>query len=120
VTVRWSDGRQSLACGEILKNGGRFWGSGLEGSWGPARRPAGFIALIHQQVCCSRGLLVGVALIRTGVAAEGSQSARQEPNGLEVFWDPVKGRVKNWEGEAGMTKRCKFGRIGMFSVLLAS
>ena len=28
------------------------------------------------------------------------------PNGVEVLWNPVKGREKTWEGEAGMTKRC--------------
>ena len=28
------------------------------------------------------------------------------PNGIEVLWSPVKRRVKTWEGEAGMVKRC--------------
>ncbi len=30
----------------------------------------------------------------------------RQPNGIEVLWSPVKRRVKTWEGEAGMVKRC--------------
>jgi hypothetical protein len=28
------------------------------------------------------------------------------PNGVKVLWDPVNRRVKTWESEAGMVKRC--------------
>lgn len=27
-------------------------------------------------------------------------------NGIEVLWNPPKRRVKTWDGEAGMAKRC--------------
>jgi hypothetical protein len=30
----------------------------------------------------------------------------RQPNGVEVLWNPVNGRVNTWEGEAGMVKRC--------------
>jgi hypothetical protein len=39
-------------------------------------------------------------------------------NGIEVLWNPVKRRVKTWEGEAGMVKRREKGEIGIFSLRL--
>jgi len=42
----------------------------------------------------SRGLLPGVALIETGVVAEGSESAGSEPNGLDFLARGDVGRAK--------------------------
>jgi hypothetical protein len=49
----------------------------LEGSWGPAPRPPGFIALGHQQVL--RNGLAGFERTEAGVAAEGSHCAGWSP-----------------------------------------
>jgi hypothetical protein len=49
----------------------------LEGCWGPAPRPPGFIALGHQQVLPN--VLAGFERTETGVAAEGSHCAGRSP-----------------------------------------
>jgi len=69
------------------------------------------------------GLVTGhrnARLLQPGPPAHPAAARRPNANGLEVLWNPVNRRVKTREGEAGMTKLCEFGRIGMFSVLLAS
>jgi hypothetical protein len=51
--------------------------SSLEGCWGPAPRPPGFIALGHQQVL--RNVLAGFVRTEAGVAAFGSHCAGWSP-----------------------------------------
>jgi hypothetical protein len=52
-------------------------GRSLEGSWGPAPRPPGFIALGHQQV--RPNVLAGFERTEAGVAAEGGHIADLRP-----------------------------------------
>jgi hypothetical protein len=52
-------------------------GRSLEGCWGPAPRPPGFIALGHQQVLPN--VLAGSELTVAGVATEGSHCAERSP-----------------------------------------
>ena len=52
-------------------------GRSLEGCWGPAPRPPGFIALRHQQVLLNG--LAGFERTEAGVAAEGSHCAGWSP-----------------------------------------
>jgi hypothetical protein len=52
-------------------------GRSLEGCWGPAPRPPGFIALGHQQVLPN--VLAGFERTEAAVAAEGSRSAGRRP-----------------------------------------
>jgi hypothetical protein len=51
-------------------------------------------------------LQVRAAVEDVGIAWAEAFARRLPPNGIEVLWSPVKRRVKTWEGEAGMAKRC--------------
>jgi len=63
-------------------------GSSLEGCWGPAPRPPGFIALGHQQVLPN--VLAGFERTEAGVAARRQPLCRVEP-GTVGFREPVDG-----------------------------
>jgi hypothetical protein len=63
-------------------------GRSLEGCWGPAPRPPGFIALGHQQVLPN--VLAGFERTEAGVAARRQHLCRAKP-GTVGFREPVDG-----------------------------
>jgi hypothetical protein len=60
-----------------IKKRAQILGRSLEGCWGPAPRPPGFIALGHQQVLPN--VLAGFERTEAGVAARRQPLCRAEP-----------------------------------------
>ena len=101
-------------------------GRSLEGCWGPAPRPPGFIALRHQQVLLNG--LAGFERTEAGVAAEGSHCAGRSPAMLGsenlataslrrsscFSAEPCPGTVKRWRnGQNGMFQSPRYRRAAL-------